>query len=247
MYGQTEATARLSYLPPERLTDKLGSIGKGLQSTQLDVLHPDGTPVRPGSEEIGEIVANGDNITLGYWNDRQETEKFFRNGKLHTGDLASIDSDGFIYIVEREREMIKSGGNRVSAKEIEDVIAEMSEVVEVAIVGAPHEILGEAIVAFVVATQVADAPKPSVLEHCRRSLPPYKVPEAIVYLRRLPHSDAGKVVKANLKQMAIAALVPEVGGLDGNGNEWIHREMKFESRTDPFAGSSFQPMARTGS
>ena len=120
MYGQTEGTARLSYLPPEHLADKLGSIGRGLPSTRLEVLKPDGRAVVPGSAETGEIVAAGDNITLGYWNDPVETAKYFRNRKLHTGDIARVDADGFIYVVEREREMIKSGGNRVSSKEVEN-------------------------------------------------------------------------------------------------------------------------------
>src|SRR5205085_11945116 len=150
MYGQTEGTARLSYLPPDRLGDKLGSIGKGLPSTRLEVLKMDGTPVVAGSGETGEIVASGDNIASGYWNDPDETAAFFRNGRLHTGDLARVDKDGFIFFVERERDMIKPGGNRVSAKEIEDVIAELRDIVEVAVVGVPHELLGESIQAFVV-------------------------------------------------------------------------------------------------
>ena len=138
MYGQTEATARLSYLPPERLADKLGSIGLGLPSTRLEVVRPDGSIVAWGSNETGEIVAAGDNIASGYWNDPEETKRFFKAGRLHTGDIARVDADGFIFIVEREREMIKSGGNRVSAKEVEDVIAELPEVVEAAVLGVPH-------------------------------------------------------------------------------------------------------------
>src|SRR5208282_1951088 len=91
MYGQTEATARLSYLPPERLADKLGSIGKGLPATRLEVLGPDGTPVEAGSTETGEIVASGDNIAAGYWQDPVESARFFRNGRLYTGDIARVD------------------------------------------------------------------------------------------------------------------------------------------------------------
>ncbi len=142
MYGQTEATARLSYLPPERLGDKLGSIGRGLPSTKIEVVRPDGTPLMPGSPDTGEIVATGDNIAGGYWNDPVETARFFKNGKLHTGDLARVDAEGFIFILEREREMIKSGGNRVSAKEVEDVIAELPGVVEVAVLGSLARIAG---------------------------------------------------------------------------------------------------------
>jgi long-chain acyl-CoA synthetase len=201
MYGQTEATARLSYLPPARLADKLGSIGKGLPSTKLEVLHTDGVPVAPGSKEVGEIVASGDNIAPGYWHDPEETGKFFRDGRLHTGDLARVDADGFIFIVEREREMIKSGGNRVSAKEVEDVIAEIPEVVEVAVVGAPHELLGECIKAFVSIAHDADLAAQDVLAHCRKRLPASKIPEEIIFLGNLPHNGSGKVLKSKLKEL----------------------------------------------
>jgi len=207
MYGQTEATARLSYLPPERLADKLGSIGRGLPSTRLEVLKPDGTSVRPGSDEIGEIVATGDNIALGYWKDPGETAKFFRNGRLYTGDLARMDADGFIFIVERERDLIKSGGNRVSAKEVEDVIAEIGDVVEVAVVGMAHELLGEAIKAFVVLTPGSSGTPALVAEHCRKHMPSFKAPDEIIFLSSMPHNGAGKIVKGKLKEM-LARAVP---------------------------------------
>jgi long-chain acyl-CoA synthetase len=202
MYGQTEGTARLSYLPPDRLQDKLGSIGTGLASTELEVLAADGRPVQPGSDEVGEIVASGDNITRGYWNDPTETAKYFRGGKLHTGDLARVDAEGFIYIVEREREMIKAGGNRVSAQEVEDTIASLPHIVEVAVVGASHDLLGEAIVAFVTMTVESGKAVPDVMDHCRRLLPASKTPEAVVHVQRLPHGSSGKVMKAVLRRFA---------------------------------------------
>ncbi len=206
MYGQTEATARLSYLPPVRLADKLGSIGTGLRSTRLEVLKPDGQPVTPGTDETGEIVATGDNIALGYWKDPEETAKYFKHGRLHTGDLARVDADGFIFIVERERELIKSGGNRVSAKEVEEVIAELPEIVEVAVVGAPHELLGEAIKAFVVAKE---AITPTAIElHCRQRLPLFKVPEEIVFLKNMPHNGSGKVLKTKLRELLAQPAQP---------------------------------------
>ena len=209
MYGQTEGTARLSYLPPERLTDKLGSIGRGLPSTRLEVLKPDGTPVVPGSDEIGEVVASGDNITQGYWGDPVETAKFFKNGKLHTGDLARVDSEGFIFIVERERDVIKSGGIRVGAKEVEDVIAELPEVVEVAVIGTPHELLGEAIKALVVPTSDTSITPQSVKAHCGRRLPASKVPEEVILLGSLIHNSSGKVLKQELKRLLLSRQLEE--------------------------------------
>jgi long-chain acyl-CoA synthetase len=205
----------LSYLPPARLADKLGSIGKGLPSTKLEVLRPDGVPVAPGSEEVGEIVASGGNIAPGYWHDPEETGKFFRDGRLHTGDLARVDADGFIFIVEREREMIKSGGNRVSAKEVEDVIAEIPEVVEVAVVGVPHELLGESIKAFVSIAHDAGIAAQDVLAHCRKQLPASKIPEEIIFLGNLPHNGSGKVLKSKLKELL--ARQPSDQPLRANG------------------------------
>jgi long-chain acyl-CoA synthetase len=200
MYGQTEATARLSYLLPDRLADKAGSIGKGLPSTLLEVLKADGTPVTPGSDEIGEIVAAGDNVTRGYWNDSIESSKFFRSGRLYTGDLAQVDADGFIFIVDREREFIKSGGNRVSAKEIEDVIFELPQVVEVAVLGAQHDLLGEAIKALVVPTPEARLTSQDVIVHCRRRLPAFKVPEEVIFVSSMIHNSAGKILKSQLRR-----------------------------------------------
>jgi long-chain acyl-CoA synthetase len=200
MYGQTEGTARLSYLPPERLDRHLGSIGRGLKSTRLEVLRPDGSPVPPGSDEVGEIVASGANITLGYWNDPEETARFFREGRLRTGDLARVDAEGYIYLVEREREMIKSGGHRVGAKEIEEIIVEMPTVIEVAVVGVPDEILGEAIVALVVPTTGSGLTSEQVQAHCHRRLPAFKMPTLVRVVERLPHNANGKVVKSEVVQ-----------------------------------------------
>lgn len=200
MYGQTEATARLSYLAPERLDEKLGSIGRGLSGTRLEVLRPDGFPVRPGSDEVGEIVAFGDNITLGYWGDPEETARFFRDGKLYTGDLARVDQDGFLYLVERTRDFVKSMGYRVSPKEIEDVIAQLPDVVEAAVIGVPHETWGEALHAFVVGTAPARVTADQVRTHCLRQLPNYKVPEFVEFLPCLPKNSNGKVDKEELRR-----------------------------------------------
>jgi len=104
MYGQTEATARLSYLPPEFLDTKLGSIGKGMPGVKLRVLNESGEKVRPG--EVGEIVAEGKNVTRGYWRAPQESAASFRDGKLYTGDLATVDEEGFIYVVDRAKDFL---------------------------------------------------------------------------------------------------------------------------------------------
>ena len=199
MYGQTEATARLSCLPPERLDDKPGSIGCGLPHTRLEVLRPDGTPITPGSDEVGEIVASGENITPGYWDDPEETGRFFRNGKLHTGDMARVDADGFLFIVERARDFIKAMGYRVGPKEVEEVLAEMPEVVEATVVGVSDELWGEAIKAFVVTVRPGQITAEDVQSHCLKRLPNYKIPQHVKFMPRLPKLSNGKVDRELLR------------------------------------------------
>lgn len=199
MYGQTEATARLSCLPAERLEDKLGSIGRGLPHTRLDVLRPDGTPVAPGSDEVGEIVASGENITLGYWDDTEETGRFFRDGKLHTGDMARVDADGFLFIVERARDFIKAMGYRVGPQEVEEVLAEMPEVVEAAVIGIPDELWGEAIKSYIVTVRPDQITAADVQSHCVKRLPNYKIPQHVEFMSRLPKLSNGKVDKELLR------------------------------------------------
>jgi long-chain acyl-CoA synthetase len=204
MYGQTEATARLSYLPPDKLDDKLGSIGCGLPHVRLEVLRPDDTPVRPGSDEVGQIVASGESIASGYWADADETARYFRDGKLQTGDMARVDADGFIFIVERARDFIKAMGYRVGPKEVEEVLAEMPQIVEAAVVGVPDELWGEAIRAFVVTVRPDQLTDDDVRNHCLKRLPNYKVPQQVDFLPRLPKLANGKVDRKALQELQIA-------------------------------------------
>jgi len=200
MYGQTEATARLSYLPPEMLESKLGSIGKGIPGVKLSVLDEDGLPVRHG--ETGEIVAEGENVCLGYWHENNSA--CFRSGRLYTGDLATVDDEGFIYIVDRAKDFLKCGGKRVSARQLENVLLEHQELLEAAVIGVPDEILGEAAVAYVVLRDPKSPLAASELySHCRRKLPPAFVPKEFVFLRSLPKNSSGKVLKSLLKNQSV--------------------------------------------
>lgn len=199
MYGQTEATARLSYLPAEFLKTKMGSIGKGIPGTKLEVLDKEGRPVKPG--ETGEIVASGCSVMKGYLNDDEATRGVLRNGSLHTGDLATVDEDGFIYVVAREKNIIKCGGNRVSPRDIENVIVQIPEVVECAVVGVDHEILGEAVKAWVVlkpGTEGID--KDAVTRFCSERLEKHKVPKFVEFTDGLPKNSSGKVLYKKLKE-----------------------------------------------
>lgn len=194
MYGQTEATARLSYLPPEMLSMKLGSIGKGIPQVTLDVFNKDDQPVEVG--EVGEIVAKGDNVMLGYLNDPESNKRTLRDGWLRTGDMAKKDEDGFIYLVAREKEIIKVGGKRISPKEIEEVIVTIPEVVDCTIEGVYDEILSEAIKATIVLTDNTDEVKAreKILSTCRNKLVLYKIPQIIEFKKKLDVNLAGKKV-----------------------------------------------------
>lgn len=194
MYGQTEATARLSYLPPERLDDKLGSLGKGIPGVELKVINGDGQPVAPG--EIGEIVAKGDNVMLGYFKDEAATNATLRDGWLYTGDLAKVDEDGFIYHAARRKEIIKVGGKRVSPKEIEEVLVSMEEVVDCTIEAVEDAVLGEAIKAILVINKNDHAiTVDTVKGYCSQKLAAYKIPGIIEFRDKVEVNAAGKKVK----------------------------------------------------
>ncbi len=198
MYGQTEATARLSYLPPNMIDEKIGSIGKGIPGTKLKVIDKEGNEVEV--DEIGEVAAFGGNIMKGYFNDEEETAKVIRNGYLYTGDLAIVDKDGYIYIVAREKQIIKSGGNRISPKEIENIIIQIPNVIEAAVIGTPDDILGEAIKAFVVLNnEVLKVDEKYIIDYCKDNLPSYKVPKYVMFLDGLPKNSSGKVMIGDLK------------------------------------------------
>jgi len=154
MYGQTEATARLSYVPPGTPDEKIGSIGKAIPGVKLSVVDENGEELLPGQQ--GEIVAEGANIAIGYWKEPEETAASFRNGKLYTGDLATADEEGFIYIVDRAKDFVKIGGKRTSCRSIEEQLAEFRGVLEVAVIGIPDLVFGEAVKAFVVPRNCAD-------------------------------------------------------------------------------------------
>jgi len=196
MYGQTEASPRLSYVPPERLREKLGSIGIAIPGVTLTIRDEHGRECAPG--EVGEVVAAGENLMQGYWNDPAETALVLKADGLHTGDLGRKDDDGYIFLVDRVKNMIKVGANRVSPREIEDAIAEVAGVAEVCVAGVPDELLGEAVEAFVVVAPGADVSAERILAHCREYLALYKVPRGVHFRDALPRSAAGKVLGSEL-------------------------------------------------
>lgn len=195
MYGQTEATARLSYLSPEHLETKLGSVGMPLPGVEIEV-RSDGKVVPAG--EVGEICARGPNIMLGYWREPELTAQVLRDGWLHTGDLGHVDEEGFLYIDGRAVEMIKVGAFRVSPQEVEEVLATFPGVEEVAVTGVADEVLGQSIKAVIVLREGAPADLRGVKAHCRQHLASYKVPKIVEFAAALPRTSSGKVQRFKL-------------------------------------------------
>jgi acyl-CoA synthetase (AMP-forming)/AMP-acid ligase II len=210
MYGQTEATARLSYLPPEDLDARAGSIGRGLRGVTLRVVDEHGADVGPG--EVGEIWASGDNISPGYLFDDQRTAEKMPGGVLHTGDLATVDADGYIYVVDRAEDFIKSRGHRVASQDVASAVMELPEVVSVAAVGIPHVVAGEAVAVAVVRRPGSGLDAETLLAHCRARLPKHMVPDLIEFVDQLPLNSSGKVVKRDvrdrLRELVAARSVP---------------------------------------
>lgn len=197
MYGQTEAAPRLAYLHPADLHRKPGSIGKAIPGVTLEVLTPAGAAVQPG--ETGELVAQGDNVMIGYWGQPETTAEVLRDGRLWTGDLVTVDEEGYLFIVGRQSDMIKSGAHRIAPKEIEDVLLEHAAVFEAAVIGVEDAILGESLKACIVLKEAAACQEKELLRHCHQILPPYKVPHSIEFYDHLPKTESGKIKKAELK------------------------------------------------
>jgi acyl-coenzyme A synthetase/AMP-(fatty) acid ligase len=198
MYGQTEATARLSYLPPDRATDKEGSIGVPIDGVELKVVDAAGDELPRG--EIGELIARGDSITPGYLDEPEATAQILRAGWLWTGDLAYQDEEGYLFLTGRAKEIIKVGGHRVSPAEIERVIAAHPGVTEVAVVGRPDSLMGEVPVAFVVLGGTSKPSSGDLRAYSRAHLPPHMVPARFVSLAALPRNESGKVLRTELAE-----------------------------------------------
>jgi acyl-CoA synthetase (AMP-forming)/AMP-acid ligase II len=199
MYGATEASARLSYLEPDKLSEKIDSIGRAIPGVELKLKKEDGSIAKTGEE--GEIVARGLNIMCGYWNNQEETNENLQNGWYCTGDLAVQDEEGCFYIVGRKKDMIKVGIHKVSAKEIEEVLYQHKGICEAAVIGVQDELLGEALKAYVVLNNGFKLKAEEIISFCEPILADYKIPKQIVFIGNLPKNESGKVMKQEIKNI----------------------------------------------
>jgi len=209
-FGQTETASTITMLPPEDhilegsqadieiKLKRLTSIGKPLSDIELLIVSEDGKPVNSG--EIGEIVARGDRLMTGYWNQESATSETLRSGWLYTGDLAYQDEDGYIFLSGRAKDFIKRGGEMISPEEVEQVLRSHPQVSDAAIIGTPNDEWGEEVVAVV----VAESPTPSkdaLIEHCGEHLASYKKPKYVFFIDELPRNTMGKVLKRDLREL----------------------------------------------
>ena len=204
-YGMTETAPLLTVLPAEYntldgpLAGRLSSCGLAVLGVELRIVDTEGREVPPGT--VGEIAARGPNVMLGYWNRPEETAQVLRDGWMHTGDGGYMDEEGFVFIVDRIKDMVVSGGENVYSAEVENAIALMDAVAEVAVFGIPHPEWGEAVHATVVPVAGADLTAEAVIAHCRTVIAGYKCPRSVeIREQPMPVSGAGKILKTELRK-----------------------------------------------
>lgn len=197
-YGQTELAPVATILPPHEQLSHAGSAGFPVLNVETRLVDDDGHEVPVG--EVGEVVHRSPQIASGYWRNEDKTAEAFRGGWFHSGDLAVADEDGRITVVDRKKDMIKTGGENVASREVEEAIYAHPDVAEVAVFALPDPKWIEAVTATVVAKEGADLTVDAVLEHCAGVLAPYKRPKRIEILTELPKNPSGKILKRELRE-----------------------------------------------
>ena len=203
MYGLTECK-RVSYLPPDQVDLRPDSIGRGMPNEEVYLVNPEG--VRLGAGEVGELVVRGSNVMRGYWELPEETDKVLKPGKypgervLYTGDLFRMDEEGFLFFVGRKDDIIKCRGEKVSPKEIENMLYRLDQVLEAAVIGVPDPILGEAIKAVIVLKDGTSLTPDEVKRFCVQNLEDFMIPKMVEFRGHLPKTETGKIKKSDLNR-----------------------------------------------
>jgi fatty-acyl-CoA synthase len=198
LYGQTEIAPLATMCGPEDQLRKPGSCGRAVLNVETRVVDERMRDVAPG--EVGEIVHRSPHLMLGYFRDDERTRAAFEGGWFHSGDLATMDEEGYITVVDRKKDMVKTGGENVASREVEESIYRMPQVSEVAVVGVPHSRWVEAVVAVIVVKAGRSLSEDAVLAHCAQHLASFKVPKAVVFADTLPKNPSGKLLKRELRQ-----------------------------------------------
>ncbi|HEY1826747.1 MAG TPA: long-chain fatty acid--CoA ligase [Acidimicrobiales bacterium] len=198
-YGLTETVSGDTFLDRASLLSKLGSVGRACRFVELDIWDEDGRSLPAGAR--GEVVLRGPKVFKGYWRDADATAQAFVGGWFHTGDIGVRDEDGYLFIVDRLKDMIVSGGENIAGSEVERVLYEHPAVLEAAVVGRPDPKWGEVPFAFVVLRPGHEVPSDALVTHCAEHLARFKVPKGVAFLDALPRNPSGKVLKRDLRAL----------------------------------------------
>lgn len=198
-YGQTEIAPVATVLKPHEQLSRAGSAGRAALNVETRVVDDQMRDVEPG--EVGEIVHRSPQLLQGYYQDEERTAAAFEGGWFHSGDLATRDAQGYITVVDRKKDMIKTGGENVASREVEEAIYRFDSVSEVAVIGLPHPYWIEAVTALVVPKPDAGFSEEALIAHCREALAHYKVPKRVVVVETLPKNPSGKLLKRELRTL----------------------------------------------
>jgi fatty-acyl-CoA synthase len=196
-YGLTESCGGDSFMDAGREIEKIGSTGRAIAHVEIEIRDDAGNRVAAG--ENGEICLRGPKVTRGYWKDPEKTKAAFFGDWFRTGDIGYLDDEGFLYLTDRKKDMIISGGENIASSEVERVIYEMPQVREVAVIGMPDARWGERPVAVVVLAERGELDLPDLTDHCRKRLAAFKVPKQLIIRDQLPRNPSGKVLKRVLR------------------------------------------------
>tara|TARA_Y100000590_G_scaffold108706_2_gene123659 strand:- start:262 stop:1806 length:1545 start_codon:yes stop_codon:yes gene_type:complete len=207
-WGMTETSPGGIGLDASDAERKLGSAGKPLMHTEVKVVDDDGNELPWG--EVGELYIKGPNVTPGYWNKPEATEDSFIDGWLKTGDAARFDDEGFVYIVDRWKDMYISGGENVYPAEVENVIYQLPQIAEAAVIGVPDERWGETGKVFISLKEGQKIDEKDIIEHCLKNLAKFKVPQSVEFVDLLPRNATGKVLKRDLREEVVGSDSPAI-------------------------------------
>jgi fatty-acyl-CoA synthase len=196
-YGQTEIAPVATVLKPHDQVRKAGSAGRAAINVETRVVDDDMNDVAPG--QVGEIVHRSPQLLLGYYHDPERTAAAFTGGWFHSGDLGVLDDEGYLSVVDRKKDMIKTGGENVASREVEEMVYRVPGVSEVAVVGLPHPYWIEAVTAVIVVKAGHTVTEAQVIDYCKAHMAHFKVPKAVVFVDALPKNPSGKIMKRELR------------------------------------------------
>ena len=217
-YGLTETSPILTTLDADEHRraiasgnlERLKAAGRPVTGVDMRIVDAEGRPVPPGA--AGEVVVRGPNVTKGYLNRPAETEEAFRGGWFHTGDIGRMDEEGFMYLLDRKKDMVITGGENVYTSEVEAALYQHPGVNEAAVVGVPDETYGEALFAVIVPAPGAHMSQDEIIAHCRERIGGYKIPRRMAFVDQMPKSAMGKILKTELRRIYGGAAAPKENG-----------------------------------